>query len=124
MTTEQGTEASAVAERVELLRRTMLKPDKAAFEDLLADALSYGHTTGVVETKADVMDGMLSGRTVFSMLEQPEQTISFSGDIAIVRHRFNGENVSSGKTNSPRIRVVQAWQKQNGRWRLLVRQGF
>ena len=124
MTTGQEADESAVAERVELLRRTMLKPDTAAFDDLLADGLSYGHTTGVVETKTDVMDGMLSGRTVFSMLEQPEQTISFSGDIAIVRHRFNGENVSSGKTNSPRIRVVQAWQKQNGRWRLLVRQGF
>lgn len=124
MTSASTHDANAVAERVELLRRTILKSDKAAFDDLLADALSYGHTTGLIETKADVIDGFVSGRAVFSSLELPEQTIAFSGDIAIVRHRFNGECVNSGKPGSPRIRVVQAWQKQDGRWRLLVRQGF
>jgi hypothetical protein len=124
MTSASTHDATAVAERVELLRRTMLKPDKAAFDDLFADALSYGHTTGLVETKADVMDVLLSGRNVFNSLELPEQTIAFSGDIAIVRHRFNGECINGGKPGSPRIRVVQAWQKQNGRWKLLVRQGF
>jgi hypothetical protein len=124
MTSAPDQDANAVAERVELLRRTMLEPDKAAFDDLLAEALSYGHTTGRIETKADVMNGFLSGHAVFNALELPEQTIAFSGDIAIVRHRFNGECINDGKPGSPRIRVVQAWQKQNGRWRLLVRQGF
>jgi hypothetical protein len=124
MTSASPNDANTVAERVELLRRTMLKHDKAAFEDLLADALSYGHTTGLVETKADMINAFVSGHTVFSSLDLPEQTIAFSGDIAIVRHRFNGECTNGGKPSSPRIRVVQAWQKQDGRWRLLVRQGF
>jgi hypothetical protein len=124
MTSASTNDANAVAARVELLRRTMLKPDKAAFDDLLADALSYGHTTGFIETKADVINAFLSGRSVFNSLEMPEQTIAFSGDIAIVRHRFNGECINDGKPGSPRIRVVQAWQQQDGRWRLLVRQGF
>jgi hypothetical protein len=124
MTSASTNDANAVAERVESLRRTMLKPDKAAFDDLLAEALSYGHTTGLVETKADVINAFVSGRAVFNALELPEQTIAFSGDIAIVRHRFNGECLNDGKPGSPRIRVVQAWHKQDGRWRLLVRQGF
>ena len=124
MTVTINAEAGAVAARVDMLRRTMLKPDKTAFEDLLADALSYGHTSGLVETKADMIDVLTSGRTTFQSLDQPEQTIAVTGDIAVVRHRFNGECVNDDKPGSPRIRVVQVWRKDNGRWRLLARQGF
>jgi ketosteroid isomerase-like protein len=44
------------------------------------------------------------------------------GDIAIVRHRFEADAVSNGTPSRSRIKILQVWQKQDGVWRLLVRQ--
>jgi len=31
---------------------------------------------------------------------------------------------TDGKTNNVKIGALQVWQKQNGNWKLLARQGF
>ncbi len=118
----QAAEATQVEQAVERLRRLMLEPDQAALEQIFADQLSYGHSDGRVQNKAEFIDALVSHRSAFSSIALSDQTIAVSGDVAVVRHRFAADAVSNGKASQPRIAILQVWQRQAGAWRLLVRQ--
>jgi len=118
----QTAETAAVEQAGETLRKLMIDPDRAALERVFADKLSYGHSDGRVQTKAEFTDALVNGKSVFKSISLSGQTISFAGDIAIVRHRFEADAVSNGVPARPNIRVLQVWQKQGDVWRLLVRQ--
>lgn len=113
---------AAVDQAGETLRKLMIDPDRAALERIFADQLNYGHSDGRVQSKAEFTDALVNGKSVFKSISLSGQTISFAGDIAIVRHRFDADAVSNGVPARPHIRVLQVWQKQGDAWRLLVRQ--
>ena len=54
----------------------------------------------------------------------PELKVSVVGNAAVVRHIFLSESELDGKATTTRIGAVQVWQKQDGAWKLLARQGF
>ena len=118
----QADDVAAVEQAGETLRKLMINPDRAALERTFADQLSYGHSDGRVQTKAEFTDALLHGKSVFKSISLSGQTISLVGDIAIVRHRFEADAISNGVPAQPRIRILQVWQKQGDAWRLLVRQ--
>src|ERR1700730_7286528 len=47
----QSNEEAAVLQAVEALTKAMLDADRARLEELVADQLSYGHSSGVIQTK-------------------------------------------------------------------------
>jgi len=59
----QAGDEAAVAQAVEAFRNATLKADRSQFEALTADQLSYGHSAGRVENKAQFIDGATSGRS-------------------------------------------------------------
>ena len=121
-TLAQTPEVVAVEQAGETLRKLMIAPDGAALDRIFADQLSYGHSDGRVQTKAEFTDALVNGKSVFKSISLSGQTISLTGDIAIVRHRFEADAISNGVPAQPRIRILQVWQKQGDVWRLLVRQ--
>jgi ketosteroid isomerase-like protein len=118
----QTAEMAAVEQAGETLRQLMIDPDRAALGRLFADQLSYGHSDGRAQTKAEFTDALVNRKSLFKSISLSGQTISLAGDIAIVRHRFDADAVSNGVPAQPHIRVLQVWQKQGDVWRLLVRQ--
>ena len=115
-------EEAAVAQAVEAFRNAMLKADRAQFEALCANQLSYGHSAGRVETKTQFIDAATSGRSTWKFITLTDQTIQIVGNTAIVRHTLTGETERDGKTNPVKIGVLMVWQKQDGQWKLLARQ--
>ena len=120
----QSGDEAAVAQAVEAYRKAMLAADRSQFEAISADQLSYGHSSGRVETKSQFIDGATSGRSVWNFINLTDQTIQIVGNDAIVRNLFTGENTSQGKTNAIKIGILMVWQKQDGRWKLLARQAY
>ena len=118
----QGTDDAAVTEAVEALRQGMLNPDKSRLESLLADQLSYGHSSGRLETKAQFVDSLVNKKSVFKNITVSDQTVVVVGSNAIVRHLFTGETVSGEKITPVKIGILQVWVKQDGAWKLLARQ--
>jgi ketosteroid isomerase-like protein len=118
----QSGDEAAVAQAVEAFRNAALKADRGQFEALTADQLSYGHSAGRVENKAQFIDGATSGRSTWKFITLTDQTINIVGDTAIVRHTFTGESERDGKTNPVKLGVLTVWHKQDGNWKLLARQ--
>ncbi len=120
----QSTEEKEVVVAVETLRKAMIDPTKTTLESFVADELSYGHSNGLVEDKATFVESLVSGKTDFVTIDLSEQTIRIVGSIAIVRNKFLGELNRSGAMASVNIMVLMIWNKQQGKWKLLARQGF
>jgi ketosteroid isomerase-like protein len=120
---EAGDEA-AVKQNVEALREALLKADKAQLERLTADQLSYGHSDGRVQNKAEFIDGVMTRKATVKSINFPDLKIAVAGDTAIARHLYESESETDGKPNSVRIGTLQVWQKQGGNWKLQARQGY
>ena len=120
---EAGNEA-AVNAAVEALTKAMLQADRGALERLVADQLSYGHSSGLVESKAQFVDVIANRKTLYKAITLSEPSTVMAGDNAIVRHVFSNTTETGGKTASISVGIMQVWQKQAGDWRLLARQAF
>jgi hypothetical protein len=118
----QSGDEAAVARAVEALRNAMLKADRSQFEALTAEQLSYGHSAGRVENKAQFIDAATSGRSTWKFITLTDQTTQIVGNTAIVRHTLTGETERDGKTNPVKIGVLMVWHKLDGQWKLLARQ--
>ena len=118
----QSSVEKEVADVVESLRKAMIAGDKNALENLSADELSYGHSSGKVEDKAAFVDQFVQGTTVFKSINLSDQTIKIAGNVAIVRHRLTGDTNNNNMPGKVDILILLIWQKQNGQWKLLARQ--
>jgi len=120
----QSADEKAVAAAVESLRLTMIDPDKAKLESLVAPELSYGHSSGKLDDKASFIESLLTGASDFVSISLQDQTIKLSGTTAIVRHKLVGESAdkSKGTTAPINLSVLTIWQKQGTQWKLLARQ--
>lgn len=118
-------DSAAVAAAVIDLTRAMLAADRAKLEALVADPLSYGHSSGVVQDKATFVDVIASKKTVYKGINLSNQTIALAGPNAIVRHAWMGESGSGdGNWAMSKLGILQVWQKQGSSWKLLARQAF
>src|SRR5690348_169685 len=59
---------ASLAQAVEAFRVAMQKADKAAFEKLCSNALSYGHSSGKVEDKATFIANATNGKSTWKSL--------------------------------------------------------
>ena len=123
-TNNQSGDEIAVSQAVESLRKAMINADGGRLLELVADELSYGHSSGLVETKSRFIDVIANRKTNYKSITLVEPSVVVAGDAAIVRHIFVNETESNGKPGVPRVGAMQLWIKRNGNWTLLARQAF
>ncbi|SFK54784.1 nuclear transport factor 2 family protein [Azotobacter beijerinckii] len=117
-------ETAAVEAAAEQLRVAMVDPDKGRLEALIAPQLSYGHSSGKVDTKESLIDNLMTGASNFSSIAIGDQSVQVVGDdIAIVRHTFVADTHGKGKDPARvNLKVLQIWKKKGSEWQLLARQ--
>lgn len=115
----------SVEKATKALIDAMLKPNAQTLNKLASDKLSYGHSSGTIETKEQFVQTLISGASVFEEIQTTEQTVDVQDNTAIVRH------ILSAKTNDPgkgpatiRLGIMLTWVKSNDGWQLLGRQAF
>jgi len=120
----ESTDEAAVAKALADLTTAMLASDKAQLAALVADQLSYGHSSGTIQDKADFIDVIASKKTVYKSINLTDIKVNVVGNGAIVRHTWDSVSETGGKSNTAHIGVLQVWAKQDGTWKLLARQAF
>lgn len=121
-TAAQSKQEKAVADAVEQLRKAMVDADSLMLDKLTAEQLSYGHSSGHIDDKATFIQKIVSGKSDFVSMELPDQIISVSKNIAIVRHKLNAVTNDNGKPGEVHLAILLVWQKLHGEWKLLARQ--
>jgi hypothetical protein len=64
-------DATAVDRAVEALRKALLEADKGKLEKLTAEQLSYGHSSGRVESKAKFIEGVTTRKAIYKSITFP-----------------------------------------------------
>jgi ketosteroid isomerase-like protein len=120
----QSGDEAAVNQAVEALRKAMVDTDRAVLDKLTDAKLSYGHSAGKVETKAEFIDGVMGKKTIFKTITLTEPLVVVAGGNAIARHIFSADLETDGKPGAVKIGILQVWAKQDGGWKLFARQAF
>ncbi len=120
----QSADEKQVAAAVESFRKAIIDPTQENLGALTATELSYGHSGGKMEDKATFIESLVSKLFDFVTVELTQQTIKIVGNTAIVRHNLMADTNDGGKPGTAKIGVLQIWQKQQGKWKLLARQAF
>jgi hypothetical protein len=120
----QAADEAAIAQNIDTLRRGLLEGDKAKLDQVAAAQISYGHSDGRVENKEQFINAVMNRKQTVKSLTFPELKVAVVGNAAIARHIYLGESELDGKQSTTRIGALQLWQKQDGGWKLIARQGF
>ena len=113
-----------VTQAVEALRKAVLGQNKADLDKLTAAELSYGHSSAVVQTKAEFIDGVMNRKATVKALDFPDLKVTAAGGNAIARHRYVSDSEQDGKPNHVDIGILEVWTKGDGGLKLLARQGY
>lgn len=84
--------------------------------------LTYGHSSGKIETKEQFLQTFKTGASDFVKINIADQTIDITGTTAIVRHLFDADTNDNNKPGHVTLKVMTVWQKQGTKWVLLARQ--
>lgn len=121
----QSKQEKELTAAIELFKKGVVDADKNLLETVTAESLVYGHSSGKVQNKAEFVAEIVSGQPLdYTSVDITEQTISFSGDVAVVRHIYSAETLSNGTAGKLKIGNMMIWQNQHGKWKLLARQAY
>lgn len=87
-------------------------------------ALSYGHSNGWIQTKADLIKDFETGYISYQDIKEDSISITMNGDMANVRFLGDYKATLKGASSNFRLRVLEVWVKKNKRWVLFARQGI
>jgi hypothetical protein len=118
----QSKDETAVADAVEKLRKSMVDGNRADLESIALEKLSYGHSGGHIDDKKEFVEKIASGASDFVTIDLSAQTISISGNTAIVRHKLDAKTNDGGKPAEVHLLVMLVFQKDKKQWKLLARQ--
>ena len=121
----QSKQEKELTDAIEIFKKGVVDADKNLLGSITAEELVYGHSSGKVQNKAEFVAEIVSGQPLdYTSVEITEQTITFSGDVAVVRHIYSAETMSNGTPGKLKIGNMMIWQKQKGKWKLLARQAY
>lgn len=96
----------------------MVQGDTAALAPLLADDLVYTHATGQVETKAQFLESLASGRLRYRVIADPDPAVRVYGDVAVVTGRADVQATAGGRDVAFAARYLAVYVRDGGAWRL------
>jgi ketosteroid isomerase-like protein len=117
-------ETDELLNAIEDYRKAMVDGNGARLLELSADEMSFGHANGVVQTKVEFVKTVVDKAEVFKSIKLYDHRIKVDGEIGMARHTFEASIVFQGKDLDLTLGIVQIWKKQDGRWRLFLRQSF
>ncbi len=117
-------DSAALTQAIEKFYNAICDKNAAAFEPLLTQDVTYGHSSGRIEDKAQFIANVMDPKTKWKSIYGANQSNTISGDTAVSRHIMAGENEREGKPGTSSMHAMMVWQKQGGAWKLLVRQAY
>ena len=120
----QSADETAVARQMDALSKAITSVDKAQLENLAWPELSYGHSSGRIENRAQYVEALVTKKSIVSKIDLSKVTTSFVGDVALVRGHMSLISESTGKPVPTELEFLMVWQKRGGDWKLLARQAY
>jgi len=103
----------------------MIHPTVQLLENLCAEELTYGHSSGLIQNKAAFIDDLVNGPYDFKSVTSPELSVGVSGNTVIARFIFLATAIKDKKPVEIRLGCIQVFQQNEyGQLKLLTRQAY
>jgi uncharacterized protein (TIGR02246 family) len=114
-----GAEQAVLAAHDARLAATM-RGDVAALATMMTDDLTYTHSSGVTETKAEFLDGLKSGKYVYRAIEAKNRRVRLRGDAAVVSGPCHIVIEPGGTRTEIDLYFSELYVREDGRWRMAL----
>jgi ketosteroid isomerase-like protein len=95
--------------------------DVDAIEKMLDDELSYCHTTGRCESKAEYLANLRSGRTKYHKIEVVGSRVRHYGDLAILNGRITIDVEAGGQSvQGLKMSYTDVYRRVGNQWRMVA----
>ena len=102
--------------------RALEKKDSISLNRLMSDQITYGHSNGWIESKKDVIADLYNGTISYERIVTTQPEVTIAGNVAQVRSTADIWAKLNGENGIYKLKVLQIWLWQNGRWVLFARQ--
>jgi len=116
------TDEEKLVKTVKDFHLAMVSKNTVSINQQTDKALSYGHSNGWVETKADVIKNLETGYIIYEAIKEDSITVTINADMANVRFLAAITATLKGTTSNFKLRVLEVWVKKSKRWVLFARQ--
>jgi len=94
--------------------------DVAAVAAMMTDDLTYTHSSGVEESKAEFLDGLKNGKYVYREIAPRGRKVRVHGDAAIVSGPCHIVIEPGGKRTEIDLYFTELYVKEAGQWRMAL----
>lgn len=117
--------AAAVVARIRSLEESrfaaMLSRDVAALRRILADDLTYTHSSGQLESKEQFLDSIASGAFQYlAILPEGALDVRVYGDTAVVTGKGTFRVKAGGEERSLKLRFTDVYISRDGVWQMVA----
>jgi len=116
------TEEQKLTTAIKEFHQALVNKNTASINQQTDKALSYGHSNGWVETKADMIKDLETGYIVYHGYKEDSLNITMNGAMANARFVADISATLRGNTTNFHLKVLEVWVKKGKRWLLFARQ--
>lgn len=103
--------------------QSLVKKNTVSVNQQTDKALSYGHSNGWVETKAEMIKNLETGYTSYKSIKEDSLQVVINGNVASARFIGDYEvSLNGANTVVYHLKVLEVWVKKGKRWLLFARQ--
>jgi hypothetical protein len=112
---------SEVMMRMLALRNALIAKDSATLNDLLASDVTYGHTNGLIQTKAQLIRSVVSKEQDYKNILPSDMNIRVYDNTAVVTMKSGVTMNYQGSPLELQMYIMLVWIKKD-KWQLIARQ--
>jgi ketosteroid isomerase-like protein len=104
-------------------KQATMKKDKALFEKVYHPELSYGHSSGLVETKAQAIEHVVGSKVQYEGIDFTDSKVRVLGNTALLTGKLEMRQRSAAdQVNVVNLVYLTVWTKGPRGWQMLGRQ--
>jgi hypothetical protein len=116
-------EIELLANARSLNQAVFVNKDSASLDRLFSEKLSYGHSSGKLETKQEAIYNITRNTSTYADVNLSATSVWIEGKTAVTRYILMANEMNKeGKVNLLKLHILLVWAKEKKGWRLLARQ--
>ena len=122
--TNAQTDEAKLISTLKEFHQALINKNTVSINQQTDKALSYGHSNGWVETKAEVIKDLETGYISYQSFKEDSITVAINGNMANVRFVADITATMKATTSNFHLKVLEVWVKKGKRWVLFARQAI
>ena len=102
-------------------KQAMVARDRATLESLYDPGLTYTHSSGKTENKAEAIDAVVNGKDRIESIELADTSVKVYATTVLVKTKVTMRMTSGDTSNTLNLDVLFVWIKNSSGWQMAAR---